>query len=198
MSTPLCFIFTNAAVNGFFANPSRRFWWLFLKGYVSGSLAAPSVSSPVLNTLTFSAAVLFRGSLTFFIPPLPRGSLLTHLRKLALPPGRLGPCPLCPLLLPLARVPWGASAVRTRYGRLSTAPRHLQVSAALCSGASRRQPTSVAASGSSLPAAFARRAPTAGVPGGATARPSQGCSPSAYAICDAAKRHNAAPDSRAR
>ena len=75
------------------------------------------------------------------------------------------------------------SAVCTRYGRLSTAPQHLLLSNALCTGrgASRRRPTSVAASGSSLPAALARRAPTAGVrPGGAlTARPrrSAGCGP---------------------
>ena len=82
MSTPLCFIFTNAAVNGFFANLSRRFWWLFLKGCVSESLAAPLLSSPILNTLIFSAAVLFRGSLTFFMPLLTRGPLLAHLRKL--------------------------------------------------------------------------------------------------------------------
>ena len=71
--------------------------------------------------------------------------------------------------------PGGASALRTRYGRLSNAPRHLRSSEALCTGrgASRRRPTSVAASGSSLPAALARRAPKAGVrPGGAlTARP---------------------------
>ena len=56
----------------------------------------------------------------------------------------LGQCPLSPLLLPLASIPWGgASAVRTRYGRLPTAPRHLQVSAALCTGrgAYRRRPT---------------------------------------------------------
>ena len=59
----------------------------------------------------------------------------------------------------------GASAVRTRYGRLSNAPRHLRPSEALCTsrGTSRRRPTSVAASGSSLPVALARRAPTAGV-----------------------------------
>ena len=69
------------------------------------------------------------------------------------------------------------SAIRTRYGRLSNAPRHLRPSAALSTGrgASRRRQTSVAASGSSLPAALARRAPTAGVrPGGAsTARPTR-------------------------
>ena len=91
----------------FFANPSRRFWWLLLKGYVSGSLAAPSLCSPILDTLTFSAAVLFRGSLTFFKSPFTRGPLLAHLRTLALPLGPLGPCPLCPLLLPLARIPRG-------------------------------------------------------------------------------------------
>ena len=67
----------------------------------------------------------------------------------------------------------GASAIRTRYGRLSNAPRHFLPSEALCTcrSASRRRPASVAASGSSLPAALARRAPTAGVPCGATARP---------------------------
>ena len=71
--------------------------------------------------------------------------------------------------------PAGASTVRTRYGRLANAPRHLRPPEALCTGrgASRRRPTSVAASGSSVPAALARRTPTAGVrPGGAlTARP---------------------------
>ena len=48
----------------------------------------------------------------------------------------------------------GASAVRTRFGRLSNAPRHL--SKALCTGrgTSRRRPTSVAAFGSSLPVAL--------------------------------------------
>ena len=132
---------------------------------------------PILNTLTFSAAVLFRGSLTFFMPLLTRGPLLAHLRKLILAPSPPGPCPVCsrPSSFPWPAFPGGASAVRTRYGRFSTAPRHLQLSDALCTGrgASRRRPTSVAASGSSLPAALARRAPTAGVrPGGAlTARP---------------------------
>ena len=71
----------------------------------------------------------------------------------------------------------GASAIHTPSGRLCTAPRHLLPSDALCTcrGASRRRPTSVAASGSSLSAARARRAPTAGVrPGGAsTARPTR-------------------------
>ena len=73
-------------------------------GYVSGSLAAPSFSSPILKTLIFSASVLFRGSLTFFQAPKDHGS----------PSGRPTsgclPClPLswgsvsCPLLLPLAR-----------------------------------------------------------------------------------------------
>ena len=71
---------------------------------MSESLAAPSLSSPILNTLIFSAAVLFRGSLTFFMPPLPRGPHLARLRKMTLPPCHLGPCPLSPLLLPLA---WG-------------------------------------------------------------------------------------------
>ena len=71
------------------------------------SLAAPSLSSPILNTFTFSAAVLFRGSLTFFMPLLTRVPLLAHLSMLALPPGPLGPCLLCPLLLPLACSPPG-------------------------------------------------------------------------------------------
>ena len=43
-----------------------------MKAYVSGVLAAPSLSSSILNTLT--ATVLFRGSLTFFMPPLTRVS----------------------------------------------------------------------------------------------------------------------------
>ena len=49
---------------------------VFLKGYVSGSLAAPSLSSPILNTLTFSAAVLFCGSGVpdFFHAPIDQGS----------------------------------------------------------------------------------------------------------------------------
>ena len=115
------------------------------------------------------------------MPPLTGDPLLAHLLQLALPPGHLGPCPLCPLL-PEAPSPGphsqeGASAVRTHHGRLSNAPRHLRLSEALCNGrvASRRRPTSVAASGSSLLVALARRAQTAGVrPGGAsTARPSR-------------------------
>ena len=112
----------------FFRNPSILFWWLFLKGNVSGSLAAPSLSSPILNTLTFPAAVLFYGSLTFLMPRLIRGPLLAHLRMLALPPALLGPYLLCPLLLPPpSPTPGhsadGASAIHTRSGRLSTAPR---------------------------------------------------------------------------
>ena len=81
--------------------------WLFLKGYVSLSLAAPSLSSPILNTLTISAAELFHGFRTFFMPPLTRGTLLARLGMLALPPGPLVPSPLCPLLLPLASSPRG-------------------------------------------------------------------------------------------
>ena len=53
----------------FFRQSVQEVWWLFLKGYVSESLAAPSLSSPILNTLIFSAAVLFRGSLTFLVDP---------------------------------------------------------------------------------------------------------------------------------
>ena len=111
--------------------------------------------------LDFFRAVLFHGSLTFFMPPLTRGPLLAHLRMLALPPGLLGQCLLCPLLLPLACSPrGGALALRTCYGWLSTARRHLLPSEALCtgSGASRRRPTFVAASGSS----GARAQPPAG------------------------------------
>ena len=96
------------------------------------------------------------------------------------PPQNVGPSSRSlghPLLL-LARFPReGASAIRTRSGRLSAAPHHLRPSETLSTGrgASRRRPTSVAASGSSLPAALARRAPTAGSrPGGAsTARPAR-------------------------
>ena len=118
---------------------------------MSGSLSAPSLSSHILNTLTFSAAVLFRGSLTFFMPPLTRGPFLTHLRMFALPHNLLGQCPPSPGPLSLG----GAAAIRTRHGRLFTASRHLLPSEALC--------TSGAASGSSLPTALARSAPTAGV-----------------------------------
>ena len=180
MSTPLCINFTNAAVNGFFANLSSRFWWLFLKGCVGGSLAAPSLSSPILNTLIFSAAVLFRGSLSFFMPPLTRGPLLAHLQKLPCHPVPWGCVRCVPSSFPWRAFPgggprWFALTAGPRSGRLSNAPRHLRLSDALCTGrgASRRLPTSVAASGSSLPAALARRAPTTGVrPGGAlTARP---------------------------
>ena len=140
-----------------------------MKGYVSGSLAVPSLSSP--EHLDFSAAVLFHGSLTFFRPPLTRagGPLLAHLRLLALPLGLLGPgavSPVSPSPSPGPFSPGGASVIRARSGRVSTAPRYLRPSAALSTGrgASRRRPTSesVAASGSSLPAALARRAPTGG------------------------------------
>ena len=73
-------------------------------GYVSGSLAAPSFSSPILKTLIFSASVLFRGSDFFSSPHRPRVPFWPpNLRMLALPPGIMGPCLLCPLLLPLAR-----------------------------------------------------------------------------------------------
>ena len=78
------------------------------------------------------------------------------------------PCPLSTV---------GSSAIRTRSGMSSTAPRHLRLSEALSTGrgASRRRPPSVAASGPSLPAALARRAPPTGVrPGGASpARPTR-------------------------
>ena len=84
---------------------------------VSWSLAAPSLSSPILNALTFSAAVLFRGSLTFSMPLSTRGPPLAHLWKLALPTGPLGPCPLCPLLLPQARIPRRGPLFRGCRGR---------------------------------------------------------------------------------
>ena len=45
----------------------------------------------------------------FFIPPLTRVPVLAHLWKLDLPPGHLKPCLLCPLLCPLARIPWGGA-----------------------------------------------------------------------------------------
>ena len=50
--------------------------------------------------LEFSAAMLFRGSLNFFTPPTTTGPLPAHLRTFAPPSGLLGPCFLCPLLLP--------------------------------------------------------------------------------------------------
>ena len=53
------------------------------------------------------SAMLFDGSLIFFMLPLTRSPLLTHLRRLTLPPGLLGQCLLCPLLLPLASSPRG-------------------------------------------------------------------------------------------
>ena len=71
------------------------------------------------------------------------------------PPQNVGPSSRSlghPLLL-LARFPReGASAIRTRSGRLSAAPHHLRPSETLSTGrgASRRRPASVAASGSSL------------------------------------------------
>ena len=43
------------------------------------------------------------------MPPLTRGPLLARLTMLALPPGLLGPCLLCPFLLPLARSPRGGA-----------------------------------------------------------------------------------------
>ena len=138
---------------------------------MSGSLAVPSLSSP--EHLDFSAAVLFHGSLTFFRPPLTRagGPLLAHLRLLALPLGLLGPgavSPVSPSPSPGPFSPGGASVIRARSGRVSTAPRHFRPSETLGTGrgASRRRPTSVAASGSSLPAVLARRAPTGGGPPG--------------------------------
>ena len=83
------------------------------------------------------------------------------------PPPEVGPAsrlpgavsPVSPPPSPGPHSLWGASAVRTRYGKLSTAPRHLQLCKALCTGrrAPRRRPQSVAASGPSLPAALARR-----------------------------------------
>ena len=87
---------------------------------------------------------------------------------MAFPPGLLGECLL--FVPPSAGLlsPEGASAIATRSGRLSTAPRHLRPPEALSTdrrGAcrdSRRRPTSqaVAAWGSSIPAALARRVPS--------------------------------------
>ena len=54
-------------------------------------------SSPFLNTLNFSTALLFCGSLIFFMPPTTRGPLLAHLRTLVLPPGLLGVVGTCHL-----------------------------------------------------------------------------------------------------
>ena len=130
-------------------------------------MAAPSLSSPILNTLTFFAAPCAVPWVPdFFYPPIDQGSPSG-------PPPAVGPASLSrgavsPLFPPPSPGPHsqeGASAVRTHFGRLSNAPRHLWLCEALCNGrvASHRRPTSVAASGSSHLAAFARRAPTAGV-----------------------------------
>ena len=147
---------------------------------MSRTLAAPSLSSPILNTLNFFTAVLFRGVLLvpdFFHAPLDQAQAPV-VRVFFWPTSGCWPF----LKISWGRLscvssPGGASAIRTRSGSLSTALRHLRPSKALSigRGASRRRPTSVAASGSSLPAALARRAPTAGVrPGGAsTARPTR-------------------------
>ena len=85
--------------------------------------------------------------------------------------------PVSPPPSPGQLSPGGASVISTRSGRLSTAHCHLWCCKALStgSGASRRRPAAAAASGSSLPAALARSAPTAGVrPCGASpARPTR-------------------------
>ena len=85
--------------------------------------------------------MLFRGPLIFFMPPTIRGPLLARLRTLAPPPAILGPCLLVsPPPSPSPSSPGGASAVRTRSERLSTAPHHLRPPEAPSpgSGASRR------------------------------------------------------------
>ena len=64
-------------------------------------LIAPSPTSPVLNALNFPSAMLFRGSLIFFMPPLTRVTLPAHQpQDVGLTSRSLG---ACPLLLPLAR-----------------------------------------------------------------------------------------------
>ena len=151
-----------------------------MKGCVRGSLAAPLLSCPILNTLTFTffccCADPSRWVPDFFHAPIDQGSpsgppqdvvpasrSLGAVSPVAPPPGQLSP--------------GGASAILTRSGWLSTAPRHLLPSAALSTGrgASRRRSTSVVASGSSFPAALARRAPPAGVRwgGASTASPTR-------------------------
>ena len=65
-----------------------------------------------------------------------------------------------PSSFPWPALPRGSVGDSHSLCRVSTAPRYLRPSAALSTG--RRRPTSVAASGSSLPAALARRAPTGG------------------------------------
>ena len=69
-------------------------------------LIAPSPTSPVLNAFNFSSAMLFRGSLIFFMPPLTRVALLAHQpQDVGLSSRSLE---ASPLLLPLADISWGS------------------------------------------------------------------------------------------
>ena len=124
MSTPLCSNFTDAAVNGFFSNQSRRFWWLFLNGYVSVSLAAPSLSSPILrlNTLNFFRRCAVPWVPDFIHAPIDRGSPSGPPQDVGPSSRSLGAVPPVSPPPPYPLSPGGAWAIRNRSGRLSTAP----------------------------------------------------------------------------
>ena len=106
-------------------NRYRRSWLLFSQAVVSGYSAAPLPSSPFLNTLNISVAMLFSRSLSFFthrkpgfpFPPRPSQDVGLSSRTL----GTFSPVSLPPSPGPPS--PGGSSVVRTRSG---TAPRHLR------------------------------------------------------------------------
>ena len=98
--------FVNAAVNGSTANQFRKPRSLSLKGFVSGYFAAPSPCSPILKTLSISAAMLFLGFLIFFTHPKSWGPHQARLRTLATPPGLLRLCRSHPLPLLQTCPPW--------------------------------------------------------------------------------------------
>ena len=139
-STPPCSNFTNAAINGFFANRSRRFSWLFSKAFVRVSLVATLPCSPIEH-LEFFRRYAVPWAPDFLHAPNDQGSPSG-------PPQDVGPSssylgavsPVSPPPSPSPSSPGGASAVRTRSERLSTAPHHLRPPEAPSpgSGASRR------------------------------------------------------------
>ena len=52
--------------------------------------------------------MLFSRSLISFMPPMTRGPLFVYLRTLAPPPGLLGQCLPCSLVLPMPALSWGS------------------------------------------------------------------------------------------